>query len=91
MYLQDKENLEIVISKMEEEDRDVKDAAFELLIIYLYTPKDLKSDEVNKTLIKNWDKLTSIIETDLDETKQEGDLKQRKEAIEWLSRIQMNL
>lgn len=53
MYLQDKGNLEMVISKMEEEDRDVKDAAFELLIIYLYTPKDLKSDEVNKTLIKN--------------------------------------
>ncbi len=81
----------MVISKMVIENRNIRDAAFELLIIYLYTPRDLKSDEVNETLGNNWDKLTSLIENDLDDTKQEVNLKQRKEAIEWLSRIQMNL
>jgi hypothetical protein len=43
----------MVISKMVLENRNVRDAAFELLIIYLYTPRDLKSDEVNEALGKN--------------------------------------
>jgi hypothetical protein len=43
----------MVISKMVIENSNIREAAFELLIIYLYTPRDLKSDEVNETLVKN--------------------------------------
>jgi hypothetical protein len=91
LYLQDKDNLEMVMTKMLDENKDVKEAAFELLIIYLFTPKDMKSDEVNDCLALNCDRLISIIEGDLEHTQDETQAKQKKEAIDWLNRIQLRL
>lgn len=91
LYLQDKENLKMVMDKMTDSNSDIKDVAFELLVIYLFTPKDMKSDEVNDWLIENWDTLTEIIEEDANKIQDETQIKQRKEAVEWLTRIKLNL
>ncbi|CAI2363758.1 unnamed protein product [Moneuplotes crassus] len=90
-YLEDRENLDLVICLITDESADVKDSAFELLIIYLYTPKDMKSDEVNGLIEENCENLITIIEKDLEVVKEEKQIKQRKEAIEWLTQIHQNM
>ena len=64
-YLQDKDNLAMVMKKIMDENQDVKEEAFQLLIIYLFTPRDMKSDDVNDILSKNSEKLAQVIEDDL--------------------------
>jgi hypothetical protein len=91
LYLQDKENLQMVLTKMMQENKEIKDSVFELLVIYLFTPKDMKSDEVNDLLSKNCDALINLIEEDMDTIQDETQKKQRKEAIDWLNRIQLQL
>mmetsp|Transcript_593 Transcript_593/g.669 ORF Transcript_593/g.669 Transcript_593/m.669 type:complete len:92 (+) Transcript_593:495-770(+) len=52
-YLEDQKNLEFVISKIDDENIKIRNAAFELLVIYLYTPKEMKGHEVNNLLMGN--------------------------------------
>lgn len=75
------------MKKMLEENRDIKNISFELLIVYLFTPKDMKSDAVNDLLTKNSDRLIELIESDIANCENETDIKQRKEAIDWLNRL----
>lgn len=86
-YLQDFENLKMIMTKLLDEDKDVKEGAFQILLIYLFTPQDMKSDAVNETLIKNNGKLIETIEKDLESIEGESAQKDRKEAIEWLQRL----
>lgn len=72
---------------MLDENLEIKESAFQLLIIYIYTPKDMKSDAVNETLLKNSEKLIELIEADLDKTDNETVKADKKEAIEFLSKI----
>jgi len=51
--LDDQKNLEFVISKIDDENIKIRNAAFELLVIYLYTPKEMKGHEVNNLLMGN--------------------------------------
>jgi hypothetical protein len=86
-YLQDKKNLKMVMTKMLDEDVDVREGAFQLLIIYLFTPNDMKSDAVNETLHKNHKKLIECIQADLENDQTESAQKEKTEAIDWLDRI----
>ena len=74
---------------MLDEDADVKEGAFQLLIIYLFTPKDMKSDEVNETLFNNNETLIENIEKNLDSVQNETSQKEKNEAIDWLKRLAM--
>ena len=86
-YLQDKENLQLVMKKMLDENKDIKNVAFEHLVVYLFTPKDMKSDAVNDSLSKNSERLIELIEADMVNWENETEQKQRKEAIDWLNRL----
>ena len=74
---------------MLDEDPEVKEGAFQLLIIYLFTPKDMKSDEVNETLFNNNETLIENIEKNLDSVQNETSQKEKNEAIDWLKRLAM--
>ena len=74
---------------MLDEDPEVKEGAFQLLIIYLFTPKDMKSDEVNETLFNNNETLIENIEKNLDSVEDETSQKEKNEAIDWLKRLAM--
>ena len=54
------------MKKMLDENRDIKNASFELFVVYLFTPKDMKSDAVNDSLVKNSERLIELIESDMD-------------------------
>lgn len=90
-YLQDPENIKMIILKLTDENRDVKDAAFELLLCSIFTPRDMKSDDFNDTLFKNWDHLIELIEEDVEKLQDDLQIKRRKEAIDWLGKIKLNL
>jgi len=91
VYLQDTDNLQVVLTKMMSENTDIKESAFELLTIYLFTPKDMKSDDVNNLLAKNCDSLISVIEDDLEGIQDEMQKTRKKEVIYWLNNHQLQI
>ena len=57
------------------------------MIIYLFTPNDMKSDAVNETLLNNHETLIECIEKGMQSDQTESAQKEKTEAIDWLKRI----
>jgi len=87
-FVSQKDHLRFTMNSLNDESIAITIEAFELLIIFLHAPAELRGHKVNETLQKNCDKLMEFIEHfQEDKSDDEGLITQKQVAIKALKQI----